>query len=310
MRYAIALAALGAFVPASLAHAGPNARAVQIASVDFNTGVLELHNFDASDIDLDGWRFCSHDFDEARRYTAPTGLDGITIEAGTSVFIHFNNDAPADPDRVNSSSLGGLFALPLDQGAKGIQLYFPNASGIVAFGNSTLIADHLQWNDGGTVGSATFRTAQAVAENLWSANGDFIVTNATTSRIDLTDTTGGTDHSPANYLVSGAPQEGGCELCVAGEAADCFIATEADCLNAGGTYLGDGTNCGAATAFCPCDWDCDGFLNDQDFFVWVNDFFSGAGPVGGSDFNDDGFENDQDWFDFTNCFFNPPPECL
>ncbi len=60
---------------------------------------------------------------------------------------------------------------------------------------------------------------------------------------------------------------------------------------------------------CPCDWNADGNLNDQDFFDWANDYFSQAGPQGQFDFNNDGFENDQDWFDFTNCFFSPPAGC-
>ncbi len=55
---------------------------------------------------------------------------------------------------------------------------------------------------------------------------------------------------------------------------------------------------------CPCDWNGDGALNDQDFFDWVNDFFDpDPGKGGGPDFNGDGSVNDQDWFDFVNCFF-------
>ncbi len=60
---------------------------------------------------------------------------------------------------------------------------------------------------------------------------------------------------------------------------------------------------------CPCDWNGDTFLNNTDFFDWVNDFFSQSGPQGQSDFNEDGFENNQDWFDFINCFFTPPGAC-
>ncbi len=60
---------------------------------------------------------------------------------------------------------------------------------------------------------------------------------------------------------------------------------------------------------CPCDWNDDGSLNDQDFFDWVNDYFTQTGPQGQFDFNEDGFSNDQDWFDFTNCYFSPLPPC-
>ncbi len=65
----------------------------------------------------------------------------------------------------------------------------------------------------------------------------------------------------------------------------------------------------AAATVCLADWNQDGGLNDQDFFDWVNDYFTGEGPVGSADFNADGFENDQDWFDFTNAYFNPEPAC-
>ncbi len=96
---------------------------------------------------------------------------------------------------------------------------------------------------------------------------------------------------------------GACELCVPGQAPDCTIQSEEDCTNAGGTFLGDGVVCPTVDA-CPCNFNCDDFLNDQDFFDFVNAFF-GAG----ADYNDDGFANDQDFFDFVNCFFTPPPGC-
>ncbi len=107
----------------------------------------------------------------------------------------------------------------------------------------------------------------------------------------------------------GIQPTGACSLCGPGDAEDCFITTELDCLGQGGVFVGGGTDCAGAPLFCPCDWNCDGALNDQDWFDWANDFFTGTGPVGTSDYNDDGGQNDQDWFDFVNCFFNPPVGC-
>ncbi|MEO1585445.1 MAG: GC-type dockerin domain-anchored protein [Planctomycetota bacterium] len=182
---------------------GASERDVQIRSVDFDAGVIELFNFSSIDFDLSGWRFCSHDFDQARRYTAAAGFDGVTIESNTSVFVHFNNDAPAnDADRINRSMLGGAFALPLDQDAYALQLFNPDSNGNISFGNSSLIADHVQWNvNGSGVGSAEARTAQAVSEQLWSASGDFVATQADSDAVVLTDLSGDIEGAPTEYAV-------------------------------------------------------------------------------------------------------------
>lgn len=178
-------------------------RDVQIRSIDFDAGIIEMYNYGAVDQDLSGWRACSHDFDQVRLYSGASGFNGVTIEAGTSIFIYFNDDAPADPDSLNRSSLGGGFATPLDRDAYGLQMYFPSESGSVSFGNSSLIADHLQWNiDGMGTGGSEFRTNQAVSEGLWTANGEFIATTAFTNSITLTDNGDGRLHGPDNYSMS------------------------------------------------------------------------------------------------------------
>ncbi|MEO0479095.1 MAG: hypothetical protein AAF196_06410 [Planctomycetota bacterium] len=186
----------------SSAFAQPDPRDAQIRSVNFDTGVLELFNFGSSDLDLTGWRFCSHDSNEVRRYSATSGLNGVVLEAGTSVFVHFNNDAPAgDPDRLDRSAVGS-FAVPLDQDAYGIQLYRPGANGSVSFGNSSLITDHLQWNQpSGSAGSSLFRSGQAVSEGLWTGASEVISTTSDTFLIRLEDSTGGRLHGPLDYAA-------------------------------------------------------------------------------------------------------------
>jgi len=198
-----ALALAGAVLATPAAALNSNGeRCVQIRSVDFNAGVIEVYNFGATDVDMTGWRFCSHDFNEARRYSSSTGLDGVMLESGTSIYVHFNDDAPGgDVDRLDRSSLGS-FALPLDQDAYGMQLFFPDAAGNINFGNSTLIADHLQWNvDGTSPGSSTTRSGQAVSEGLWNDINDFISTQSDSVALGLTDLSGDISGEPDEYDV-------------------------------------------------------------------------------------------------------------
>lgn len=177
-------------------------RQIQIASVDFSTSVVEVFNFGQESVDLSRWRFCSHDFNERRRYTGASGLDGVVIASQASLFIHINNDAPVTPDSLNVADLGGTFATPLDQDAFGIQFFFPAASGNVSFGNSSLIADHIQWNFAGqAIGNAEERTGQAVSVGLWSAVGDFIETQSDSVRIELVDESGDLAGDPSEYAV-------------------------------------------------------------------------------------------------------------
>jgi hypothetical protein len=55
---------------------------------------------------------------------------------------------------------------------------------------------------------------------------------------------------------------------------------------------------------CPCDWNCDGVLNSQDYFDFLNGFFAND-----ADFNMNGVTDSQDFFDFINCFFAALPGC-
>ena len=172
-------------------------REIQFSSVDFVSSVIELHNFGDVSVDLSGWRFCSHDEDQVRRYSGSTGLNGMTIAPGGSLFVHFGNDASAS-DEINISTIGGSFAGPFDQGAFAIQIYFTP----VSFGDGNQIADHIQWSTGGVDNvSADERSDEAQAGGVWTDQSLWIPTTADTERIELTDLTGGELHSPGNYAV-------------------------------------------------------------------------------------------------------------
>ncbi len=120
-------------------------RDVQIRSINVGTGVVQLFNFGDADMALDAWQFCTHDEATSRNYSAPGGFAGRTIEAGSSLFVHYNNDSPGGPDHINIDQLGGFFSEPLDAGPYGMQIYFP-IDGFVCFENGDQIADHLQWS--------------------------------------------------------------------------------------------------------------------------------------------------------------------
>ena len=49
---------------------------------------------------------------------------------------------------------------------------------------------------------------------------------------------------------------------------------------------------------CQCDWDANGILNSDDFFLFIGGFFDGD-----ADFNADGVTNSDDFFGFLTCFF-------
>ena len=180
-------------------------RDVQFQSVDFELGTIEVHNFGPIDIDLTGWRFCSHDQVDTFEYSFPAALNGVTLEAGSSIFVHMFNDAPfGDPDRFNQTSLGNFASTGtnFDPNTLSIQFFFPAASGFINFNNGALVSDIIQWSVPGTsIGNADVRTQDAVDEGLWVAEQAFIPTTPSSVRIELTDFGNGLLHGPDNYTV-------------------------------------------------------------------------------------------------------------
>ena len=178
----------------NLIHAAP--RDVQIRSIDFTTGVVELFNFGTTDEILDGYRFCTHDEDQNLQYSSATGLNGVTITAGSSLFIHFNNDA-SGANQINISALGN-FATPLDAGAYGMQIYFPP----VSFGDGNTIADHVQWSIGGANdATAAARSDEAELGGVWTDQNLWVSTTADSLGVNLNDTSGSVLHGPDDYDV-------------------------------------------------------------------------------------------------------------
>ena len=181
----------------------PEPRKTQIRSVDFENGVIELFNFGDVDQPLDGWRFCTHRSGGGTfRYSDAAGLNGLTVEAGTSLAIHLNDDAPGGDDSVDLSTVAPLasqFALAVDPMGYGMQIYFPP---IPNFSTGSAMADYRQWNvDGVPAAGANGREALAGTQGLWVV-GDWIATTADTLRIDLVSNLGEEDHQSSDYSTT------------------------------------------------------------------------------------------------------------
>lgn len=171
-------------------------RDIQFKSINFVTSVVEMHNYGTASQSLAGWRFCTHDENQIRRYSSTTGLNAVSIAPGESLFIHYLNDAPGgDSAHLNRSALGN-FATPLDSDAYGIQIYFRTP-----FGAGANIADHLQWSiDGIDDLSADERSDEAEAGGVWVKQSEWISTTADTTMIQL-DADVGALNQPSHYTV-------------------------------------------------------------------------------------------------------------
>jgi hypothetical protein len=196
---AIAITAFFLLAQSATAQIMNPARFVQIRSVDLTTSVLELFNSGTDSQSLAGWRFCSHDEDQVRRYSSSSGLNNFALAGGESLFIHFNNDADStDAQAVNISTIGGGFALPLDaEGAYGIQIYF-NSS----FGSGASIADHIQFSVDGVDNTTADERSDEAQGQVWVDQSDWVAISSDTEMIILNEASLDNElHSPADYTV-------------------------------------------------------------------------------------------------------------
>ena len=174
-------------------------RFVQIRSVDLTTSVLELFNSGTESQSLAGWRFCTHDENEVRRYSATSGLNSFTLASGESLYVHFNNDA--DPDNaqaVNISTIGGGFATPMDAaGAYGAQIYWQSG-----FSNGANIADHVQFSIGGLDNATADERSDEAEGEVWLDQSDWVSIALDTEMIVLNESALSSEiHSPSDYTV-------------------------------------------------------------------------------------------------------------
>ena len=179
---------------------------VQIRSINLETQVLELHNFGDVARPLNGWRFCSHDEIDGFDYTSPTGLNGMSLKAGGSLFVHWLNNATMY-NQVNIDSLGGesIDDLIADTPGSAISIGIYKTSG---FGIADNLVDHIQYSfEGANVPSATPRGGVAVDAELWTATTDWISVDENSMSMLLTADPFpgvGNSHGPTSYEVTGS----------------------------------------------------------------------------------------------------------
>jgi len=182
-------------------HALGAERDVQIVSVDTVSGVFTITNTGQETTSLAGWRFCSHNTSQVRRYTSPIGLVDFELAPNATITIHLNNDADAgNTSQVNASDIGTIADFELD--AFAIGLYFPNDGGLTPFGDGNFLADHIQWSvDGADNANADERSDEAEAGGVWTDQSAWISVTSTTTSIELNDSSFGELHGPGDYIV-------------------------------------------------------------------------------------------------------------
>ena len=187
-------------------------RDVQFTDILADDHVLMLSNTGASAVDLDGWRFCSHNTTQVRRYTAPTAFNGVTLQPGDELLIYLDNDAPfGNPLAYDAFDIG--FFANFELNAYAVSFYFTNSGGSTPFNDGNFIADHLQWSiDGVDHNTADERSDEAENGGVWTNQSEWISVASDTTLIELDDPTFAHLHGPADYNVVG-----GCQADITGD---------------------------------------------------------------------------------------------
>ena len=173
-------------------------RGVQFTEVDFVNSTLTLTNLNGADsVDLSGWRFCSHDDNQMRRYSAAAGLNGISLAPNETLVVEFGA-VSGGPGTIGIGAIGGNFAGPLDNGPFAIEIYET-----APFGTAANMVDHLQWSiDGIDNITADARSSFAQTAGLWTDQNLWIATTAETELLVLNSPAADSIlHGPSSYTA-------------------------------------------------------------------------------------------------------------
>lgn len=199
-RSSICWCAVGLFgLAAVAAHGAP--RDVQFVGVDFETQVVELHNFGGEAQSLDDWQLCTSNAATPAQYSL--GLGALTLGPSESIFLHFLGDANGQPSHIDFP--GGPVAAPLNRGPYGLAIF---AAPVNFRGGATLsIADYLQWNVGGlSDADAGARGGTAELAGLWVSADLWVATENNSEALQLEIDAGGLLlHGPSDYEVLPEP---------------------------------------------------------------------------------------------------------
>ena len=167
----------------------------------FPDSSITLFNLSEQDVDLTGWRLCTHNSTQSNVYSDPHALDGIVMPANRSLSIRLQNDANPDSIlRINASDLG-IAAVELE--AYSMSLYSPSAGGVVDFDDTNFIQDHIQWSIGGVNNTtADDRSDEAVAGGVWIDQTEWIDLPSNTQSIRRWGPVFNTLHGPTDYTVN------------------------------------------------------------------------------------------------------------
>lgn len=159
------------FVASSAVVFTPSATAAIVFSeLDFANDTITLHNNAGTVVNLDGWRFCSHDSNQAFVYSSTTALNGMSVAANGTLTLNISSFNFTSPYDVGNTMSIGLYT----------SSNFSSATDLEAFIQFT--------PTGNTVfGSAETRTGTAVTANVWDATGSFVQVDATDTRIVIRD---------------------------------------------------------------------------------------------------------------------------